>query len=378
MPLDSSKQQHQPQAPQSQTKDSTVYKNDNQFQKQKPQFQPRKEDKMVDNDPDHAQKPPPSYLAAQSSSTPLSPPDKGTAEASESNPPPYMPPYHNWQEAVPDTSTFPPPPITGYFNSNTGNASSDDAQCAHEFCDNTPLWNPVKPSAAVFRSAQEHDLRPVLSNQFSGRLSPIARGRWSGSTRDRNGDCIVLTNIPLYFPVEDSPLVTGKSRKMIYFEVKLLGLRTGPGSGSADSSGLSIGFAAQPYPSWRSPGWERGSLGVFSDDGCRFVNDSWGGTEFTSEFRIGETVGLGMTFSLPDKGLSSQMSPNGRKLTVDVFFTRNGRRTGGWDLHEEVDQEAGSVEGLEGAHDLYGAVGLFGGVDFEACFDPAGWLWRPE
>lgn len=378
MPLDSSKQQHQPQAPQSQTKDSTVYKNDNQFQKQKPQFQPRKEDKMVDNDPDHAQKPPPSYLAAQSSSTPLSPPDKGTAEASESNPPPYMPPYHNWQEAVPDTSTFPPPPITGYFNSNTGNASSDDAQCAHEFCDNTPLWNPVKPSAAVFRSAQEHDLRPVLSNQFSGRLSPIARGRWSGSTRDRNGDCIVLTNIPLYFPVEDSPLVAGKSRKMIYFEVKLLGLRTGPGSGSADSSGLSIGFAAQPYPSWRSPGWERGSLGVFSDDGCRFVNDSWGGTEFTSEFRIGETVGLGMTFSLPDKGLSSQMSPNGRKLTVDVFFTRNGRRTGGWDLHEEVDQEAGSVEGLEGAHDLYGAVGLFGGVDFEACFDPAGWLWRPE
>jgi hypothetical protein len=31
---------------------------------------------------------------------------------------------------------------------------------------------------------------------------------------------------------------------------------------------------------------------------------------------------------------------------------------------------------LEGDYDLYGAIGLFGGVDFESCFDPEGWLWK--
>jgi len=187
-----------------------------------------------------------------------------------------------------------------------------------------------------------------------------------------SGDCVVLTHLPLYFPVEDSPLVTGRAKKTIYFEVTLLGLRGGPAA--VDSSGFSIGFVAQPYPSWRSPGWERGSLGVFSDDGCRFVNDSWGGRDFTHEFQVGETVGLGMTFSLPDNMVSKEM---GKKLIVEVVFTRNGRRDGGWNLHEQVDTEAGNIRGLEGDYDLYGAVGLFGGVDFTVCFDPEGWLWRP-
>lgn len=103
------------------------------------------------------------------------------------------------------------------------------------------------------------------------------------------------------------------------------------------------------------------------------MNDSWGGREFASEFQVGETVGLGMTFSRPDKGMKSDMQS---KLAVDISFTRNGQWTGGWELYEEVDAEAGSVEGLEGDHDLYAAVGLFGGVDFDVCFDPAGWLWK--
>lgn len=315
----------------------------------------------------------PSYLANQPSpSNSYSPPSAPPGKELSGIPDPNPPPYHNWQE-VPGTSTFPPPPVATYFNSNAGNASSDDAERAHVFCDTTPLWQPVKPPAAVYRSVQEHDLRPVISTEFHGRLSPVCRGRWNGSTKDRNGDCIIITNLPLYFPVEDSPFVTGRATKTIYFEVKLLGLGTGPGRGAANSSGFSIGYGAQPYPSWRSPGWERGSLGVFSDDGCRFVNDSWGGREFASEFQVGETVGLGMTFSRPDKGMKSDMQS---KLAVDISFTRNGQWTGGWELYEEVDAEAGSVEGLEGDHDLYAAVGLFGGVDFDVCFDPAGWLWK--
>ncbi|EEQ28394.1 conserved hypothetical protein [Microsporum canis CBS 113480] len=289
------------------------------------------------------------------------------------------PPYHNWQEAVPDTSVLPPPPSQGYLYSNTGNASAEDAERAHDFCDNTPLWIPCKPSPSVYNAVKQGDIRPVRPREYSGQLDLVSNGRWRGRTFDNNGDCILLSGLPLYFAAEDSPLLT-EVTKTIYFEVKLLGLY----GGTADQTpGFSIGFAAQPYPSWRSPGWERGSLGVFSDDGCRFVNDSWGGKEFTTEFNAGETVGLGMTFSLaPDvsnMGNPPQIPVGSRKfpLCVDVFFTRNGQRAGNWDLHEEVDEDAGGIGGLEGDYDLYGALGLFGGVEFEVCFDQSGWLWTP-
>ncbi|KAL4897397.1 hypothetical protein BDV59DRAFT_167621 [Aspergillus ambiguus] len=282
------------------------------------------------------------------------------------------PPYHNWQEAVPDTATLPPPPSSLNYFSNTGNASSDDADRAHEYCDKHPLYRAVRPSAPVYLSVQERDLQPITSNAFQGSITPHPQGRWKGSTKDRNGDCLVSTHLPLYFAAQDSPFVTERS-KTIYFEAKILHLRSGPGT---DASGLSLGFVAHPYPYWRSPGWERGSLGVFSDDGCRFVNDSWGGQEFTSAFGIGETVGLGMTFHLPDN-IALEQEKGGQKAKVGVFFTRGGRVTGGWNLHEEADVETGGVEGLEGDFDLYGAVGLFGGVDFEVTFDPKGWLWKP-
>ncbi|KAJ5698232.1 hypothetical protein N7462_000237 [Penicillium macrosclerotiorum] len=319
---------------------------------------------------------PPSYDAAQQASgSSFAAPPRGLDDRQEQGPVGDPPPYHNWQEAVPDTSVFPPPPIAGYYASGTGNASSDDAERAHDFCDKTPLWIPVHPSAAVYTSVQEHDLRPVRQAEFAGDLVIIAPGRWTGCTVDQNGDCLVLTHLPLYFATVDSPFVREK-RKTIYFEVTLRALRAGPG---ADASGLAIGFVAQPYPAWRSPGWERGSLGVFSDDGCRFVNDSWGGRDFTTPFQAGETLGIGMTFTLPENplALADALFEVRRSCTVDVFFTRNGHPAGGWGLHEEMDEESGSVTGLEGDFDLYGAVGLFGGVDFETCFDPAGWLWKP-
>ncbi|KAL1958881.1 hypothetical protein VTO42DRAFT_3718 [Malbranchea cinnamomea] len=299
-----------------------------------------------------------------------------TGEGSSALPPASNPPpYHNWEDVVPDTALFPPPPVSAYLYSNTGNASAEDAQRAHDFCDNTPLWTPVKPSAAVYGYVQRGDLRPVVPPEYRGDLDVVGKGRWRGSTEEGNGDCVLLTGLPLYFAAEDSPLITEIS-KTIYFEVKLIRLR---GGSETQTPALSIGYAAQPYPTWRSPGWERASVGVFSDDGCRFVNDSWGGREFTTAFKTGETVGLCMTFSLPTNGGGVAQPHTGRQspLTVEFFFTRNGHKERGWDLHEEVDQDSGSVKGLEGDFDLYGAVGLFGGVDFEVCFDPSGWLWSP-
>lgn len=310
--------------------------------------------------------PPPSYHASNPYIS-----NHGSQDGGNPNPPPY----HNWQEAVPDTTTFPPPPIMGYLCSGTGNASVDDADRAHEFCDGTPLYIPVRPSTAVYNSVQRHDVRPVQPPEFSGKIRTSSQGHWKVATKDGSRDCSIWTNLPLFFSKADSPWLTSRS-KTIYFEVKLLGLRRGPGAGSADSSGFSIGFLAQPYPSWRSPGWERGSLAVFSDDGCRFVNDSWGGKDFTDGFRVGETVGLGMTFQLPRK---PKGSAQGEKSVLDaeVFFTRGGHKVGSWDLHEEQDEDAGGVKGLEGDFDLYGAVGLFGGVDVEVQFNSSHWLWNP-
>ncbi|RAL04377.1 SSH4 family protein [Aspergillus ibericus CBS 121593] len=258
------------------------------------------------------------------------------------------------QETVPNTA-FPPPPVAGLFCSSTGNASCGDAERAHKFCEEFPLYRPVKPFDAMYSSVQRYDLCPSRSPEFCGNISVVDQGRWRGSTTNGNGDCLLTTNLPLYFSMKDSPFLT-KTSKTIYFEVRLIDIRDGPATQSTDDSGFSVGFVAQPYPTWRFPGWERGSLGVFSDDGCRFVNDSWGGKSFTSKFTIGETVGLGMTFRLPMKAPSTPANED-EKVNVEVFFTRNR---------------------LGGDFDLYGALGLFGGVDFEVLFDPAVWLWTPQ
>lgn len=191
-----------------------------------------------------------------------------------------------------------------------------------------------------------------------------------------SADCCIVTSSPLYFAFSDSPWQT-EVTKTIYFEVKLRSL--GHGSSSAESS-IALGFCAMPYPTWRLPGWERGSLAVHGDDGRRYVNDTWGGKDFTSAFKTGDTVGLGMSISAPastpEYGALVQASP---RLKVGVFFTRNGRVEGEWNLHEELDASRDlGVEGLDGQFDLYGAIGCFGGVQFDCLFTRRDWLWLPR
>ena len=67
----------------------------------------------------------------------------------------------------------------------------------------------------------------------------------------------------------------------------------------------------------------------------------------------------------------------GGKLDVNVFFTREGRITEQWDLHEEGDAEQDlPVTGLEGFHDLSCAIGTYSAVEFEAVFEPSRWKFR--
>jgi hypothetical protein len=48
-------------------------------------------------------------------------------------------------------------------------------------------------------------------------------------------------------------------------------------------------------------------------------------------------------------------------------------------VEEELDKEDQSEgsQGLRGELDLYAAVGMFGRVEFEACFAPDQWIYPP-
>ena len=285
------------------------------------------------------------------------------------------PPYHDWT-VIPDTALLPPPPSLGHEISPTNNASRADADRAHEWCDRHPLIRPHQPTPAQYASIMQGEIGLLRPREFRGHLSMLSTGIWKGITPAASGDSCIVTSSPLYFACADTPWQT-EVTKTIYFEVKLRSLDHGK---NAVDSSIALGFCAMPYPTWRLPGWERASLAVHGDDGRRYVNDTWGGKNFTSAFNPGDTVGLGMSISVPitppGYGTLSQRST---PLKVEVFFTRNGREEGGWNLHEELDANRDlGVEGLDGQFDLYGAVGCFGGVEFNCLFNRRDWLWLPK
>lgn len=219
------------------------------------------------------------------------------------------------------------------------------------------------------------DVSLIKPREFNGSLVKVSTGSWHGKTKAGSTDSCLLSNLPLYFAEMDSPLHT-ESTKTIYFEVKITSLG---GSKGTDESSLALGFCAVPYPTWRMPGWERASLAVHGDDGRRYVNDTYGGKEFTSPLQVGQTLGIGMTFSIPANPPAYDAGPSQTSVVVGVFFTRDGRKDGEWDLHEELDATNDlGVDGLEGNFDLFGAVGVFGGVQFEASFNSRDWLWQPR
>ena len=238
------------------------------------------------------------------------------------------------------------------------------------------MINPHQPTPTQHAAVANGDVRMIKSPEYKGDLSMPATGVWRGSTKAGSLDSCLLTSSPLYFACADSPFRT-KTTKTIYFELKVRGLGRGP---RADESSIALGYCAMPYPTWRMPGWERGSLAVHGDDGRRYVNDTWGGKDFTLPFQIGDTVGLGMSFSFPDNPPAYGAPPQtSTSLSVQIFFTRNGHKVDGWDLHEELDSSKDlGVDGLDGQFDLYAAVGTFGAVDFDVLFDSRHRLWSPQ
>ncbi|MCJ1346765.1 hypothetical protein MMC31_004983 [Peltigera leucophlebia] len=284
-----------------------------------------------------------------------------------------LPPYHDWT-VIPDTALLPPPPSFSHETSPSNNADLVEADRAHEWCRRYPLMMPHPPTPAQHNGVNIGDVWLMKPREFRGELLMTQTGLWKGSARTGGRDSCLITAAPLYFAFVDNPAHTSVS-KTIYFEVKLRSL----GSQHRSTEGsVAVGFCGMPYPTWRLPGWERASLAVHGDDGRRYVNDTYGGIDFTSPFQVGDTIGLGMKFAVPEKppayGTSSTSNPI---LNIEVFFTRNGNLDGCWNLHEELDSLRG-IEGLDGPFDLYGALGTFGSVEFDCAFRRADWLWQPR
>lgn len=264
-------------------------------------------------------------------------------------PPPFdlLPPTY-------DDDNLPPPAFHALqLSSPTSNAPSDLAESAWDFTDVNPLAPPshFTPASLFAIRSGNIGLAPPPP-RFSGLITSRLPGRISIASARACPDTCLFSALPLYAAGYHHPLNTATA-KSIYFELLVEHM-------PADSA-ITLGFAAVPYPGFRLPGWNRGSLGVHGDDGRRYVNDSFGGRDFVSPFKDGERVGIGMTWST-NQG-------------VEVWFTREGKRVDGWRLDEPRDgeEENDPMAGLDGWCDVYAAVGIWGGdVRAEVRFLPEG------
>ncbi|KAL5606650.1 hypothetical protein BROUX41_003047 [Berkeleyomyces rouxiae] len=295
--------------------------------------------------------------------------------------PPAAPPLSNrpeaWELAVPDTSLFPPPPafFKGNDHSWTSNADEADGDAGHEWCEQNPLQTTIAAPEYVEKVSRtlNYAFRLPMHVSMPQNLKPkapvsqlvnTATGVWRLKTTKTERDTSWMAMPPVYsaeLAATSPQLVT-----TIYYEIAVNDPRV------RGNSTVAIGYSALPYPDWRMPGWHRGSLAVHSDDGHRYVNDRWGGLDFTSPFKHGETVGLGMRF----KRVPGTVTGPPR---VTCFFTRNGKLDGTWDVNEEEDSEVNiSRVGLQGHHDLCYAVGAYQDIDIDIILDPSKWRYDPN
>lgn len=306
-----------------------------------------------------SKQPQPQHKQADYAASPTEPAPAYDWDGPPREPPP---PTHDWQTAVPDTALLPAPPsfFGAHDRSHAANATAAEAEAGEDWCRRYPLAAPLVLDEPGWAGLRSRNIRLIEPAAFQGRLSYLAKGHWEIKTEKKSADRCIIGYPPLYVAnSQDGPRAQKGVATTIYYEVKL--------RPDSRHNTVALGFTALPYPSFRMPGWHRGSLAVHGDDGHRFINDRWGGKDFTTEFRIGDTYGIGMT-----------LTPTTTQLKrVDVFLTRNGVRTGGWDLHEETDAEGDlPVTGLEGFHDLSCAIGTCDGVSLEVILDPEKWKYR--
>jgi hypothetical protein len=319
---------------------------------------------------------------------PPSGPPPSHASSSSTYPPPDGPPpsYQNaiagdiHAAPVAEPPPYPPPPGLNHDFSTGANATKGEAEQARLWCNFYPLTPPFPMPPNQLRAIHAHDHTLCLPPGFRGtaKLTNQTYHTWRVISPSGTKDTLIQTALPYYSYYGDSPMLTERS-KTIYFEIQVRSFGTPPSKSKLGSllhrqpvieeSGVAIGFFAPPYPAFRLPGWQRGSIGVHSDDGRRFVGNDEGGVDFTAPFQVGETIGLGMTFE-------ARHSDEGPRMNVEVFLTRDGKKAGGWNLLNDTDSEFESVDGLTGDNDIFPAIGIFGPLDVELHFGEESWLYR--
>jgi hypothetical protein len=238
------------------------------------------------------------------------------------------------------------------------------------------MTGPITFPEAALEAIAKGEIGVIKPRSYQGSLECPQPGVWAGKTKASCPDSCITSTVPLYSVMAHSPLRTGRS-KTAYYEVRIA-------KRNRREVSLAMGFAAPPYPTFRLPGWHRGCLAVHGDDGSKYINDRWGGKDFTQPFKAGETLGIGITFTARDLNAppaydsGSAQTEATTPINVDVFLTRDGRKAGSWNLHEEGDAEEDlPVTGLEGLNDLYAAVGTFENVEFEIVFNEGEWMFHP-
>ena len=287
-------------------------------------------------------------------------------------------------------------PPRSYIASSTSDASPEKDYQAQLWCTHNPLLRPTLLTSSILEKVNKGDYsmcRPAASEDECFMDQKAAGVTRIISTKACQNICL-LSSLPIYSALADSPIKTKESFKSIYYEVRVQ--RLGSHSHTkkkwfkSDGYSIALGFTAPPYPCWRLPGWQRGSIAVHGDDGRCYINDPCGGIDFTSPFSVGETVGVGMTFIEAEGSSGSNNLPRHEafsseksSMSVHYFLTKNGQKVVEWNLYEQFDARPSSgiesrVVGLEGEHDLFIALGIYGLVECEVIVRPDDLLFRPR
>ncbi|KAG1250546.1 hypothetical protein G6F68_012742 [Rhizopus microsporus] len=105
-----------------------------------------------------------------------------------------------------------------------------------------------------------------------------------------SGEGCLQTNLPL-----------PRNQEVYYWEAKMFEKPV--------TTTVSVGIATKPYPSWRLPGWNKHSIGYFSDTGNKHFSNPFIGRPYSYGYEEGDVIGVGY-----------------RHRTGTIFFTRNGRK----------------------------------------------------
>ncbi|KAI0347813.1 hypothetical protein BDW22DRAFT_1403969 [Trametopsis cervina] len=236
-------------------------------------------------------------------------------------------------------------------------ATDEEFESAKRFCSIYPLEQPRLLSSDMVERIQIEGCRVwnievPRSSRFVGRVSAGGeKGKASVSKVVTEAKCesvCLLSNLPIMAGLYE---IQGKSG--VYYEVlvkKMDGI-------------IAIGTACRPYPDWRFPGWNRGSVGLHLDDMRKFFEDSDGGMDYSpvlSHISRGDTIGCGYDFT-----------------SSAIFYTYNGMR---------LPAAFSGVYVPRTLQDVYAAVGVEGKCEFEVNFgaelfkwkEGNEWAWRVE